>query len=211
MLFRSLLLDLTSALKSARELSRQRAELVEFANRLALVVDQEASVLLAEVEKELIRNRAENPSGLLLRASMFLDAQAAEAAYSARRNTVLKALESLGYEVRDGMETAWIKNGRVVLKRASNSTYGVEIAGSGERVQVRTVAFENAKRTLDQDRKAETEWCSEIDAIREFARGRGADISIEKAVPVGAVPLKVLQVEEEDNADRNINQIKRPL
>jgi hypothetical protein len=48
------------------------------------------------------------------------------------------ALADLGYEAREGMETAWVKDGRVVMHRASNPEMGVEIKGS-EPLQFRPV------------------------------------------------------------------------
>jgi hypothetical protein len=35
-----------------------------------------------------------------------------------RRRAVLEGLASLGYEVSEGMATAWVKEGRVVLRKA---------------------------------------------------------------------------------------------
>jgi hypothetical protein len=35
-----------------------------------------------------------------------------------RRRAVLEGLASLGYEVSEGMATAWVKQGRVVLRKA---------------------------------------------------------------------------------------------
>ncbi|YCI88526.1 hypothetical protein M1D99_12320 [Pseudomonas sp. R3-41] len=36
----------------------------------------------------------------------------------ARREAVLDGLASLGYEVREGMATAWVETGKVVLRKS---------------------------------------------------------------------------------------------
>jgi hypothetical protein len=74
--------------------------------------------------------------------------------------------------------------------------YGVEIGGGADaaRVQVRTVAFRGASAPADsaRDVDAETIWCGDLLQLQaEFAAGGGA-IVIERALPVGAVPLKVI-------------------
>ena len=48
-------------------------------------------------------------------------------AAAARRRAVLQALSSLGYEVTEGMATAWVEDGAIVLRKAANRDYGVEL------------------------------------------------------------------------------------
>jgi hypothetical protein len=49
-------------------------------------------------------------------------------AYS-HRSAVLEGLAGLGYEVTEGMSTAWVNGGRVVLRKAASPGYGVELSG----------------------------------------------------------------------------------
>ena len=83
----------------------------------------------------------------------------------ARRRAVLQGLASLGYEVTKGMATAWVEGGRVVLRKAANRDYGVELAGGAksDRLQVRAVGFGSpgAVRDTSRDRDMETIWCDE--------------------------------------------------
>ena len=115
----------------------------------------------------------------------------------ARRRAILKGLSELGYEVREGMETAWADSGRVVLKKPSLPGYGVEIGGAADatRLQVRAVAL-SAGRDTGRDRDVETIWCGDFGKLQVLISDKGGAITIEKSVSIGASPLKVLDAGE---------------
>lgn len=116
----------------------------------------------------------------------------------ARRTAVLEALGELGYDVVEGMETAVADGGRIVLRSASRPDYGVEMlsAGSTGRMQMRPVAFGTETHGPDpaRDRDAETIWCREVGTLRETLADRGDVFRIERALPVGAVALKRMDI-----------------
>jgi hypothetical protein len=112
---------------------------------------------------------------------------------AARRDAILAGLQSLGYEVREGMSTAWEQNGRVVLRSPSDPGYGVEIASAAdaERMQVRAVAF-YASRDQSRDFGVETTWCGDFGKLQALVASQGGAIQIERGLAVGAIPLKVV-------------------
>ncbi|GAB7549594.1 hypothetical protein CS8_093060 [Cupriavidus sp. 8B] len=116
----------------------------------------------------------------------------------ARREAVLGGLASLGYEVREGMATAWAEQGKVALRKTATPGYGVELGGAGDsaRLQMRAVAFSEARDT-SRDRDIEIIWCGEFTRLQALAAQRGAGIEIERALPVGAAPLRVATLENE--------------
>src|SRR5262249_55792997 len=69
-----------------------------------------------------------------------------------------------------GMATAWVKDGQVVLRKAANPGYGVELGGGkkSDHLQVRAVAFGSAASARDasRDLDMETVWCSEFERLR---------------------------------------------
>ncbi|NRA90319.1 MAG: hypothetical protein HRU43_04245, partial [Simkaniaceae bacterium] len=87
-----------------------------------------------------------------------------------RRAAIKRALIKAGYEVNDSMETAWVENGKLVVKKAENSLYGVEFMSPKNlaRIQARVVADENRskERTPSLDKNQEDIWCGEFDKIR---------------------------------------------
>lgn len=128
---------------------------------------------------------------LITQGRAALDAAKQRHAASLRRETILRGLASLGYEVREGMTTAWIEQGRIILRKPSVSGYGVELAGApdADRMQVRVVAFEEDRDKAD-DRNAESTWCGEFGGLQELVKKSGGALTIERALGVGAVPIK---------------------
>jgi len=91
------------------------------------------------------------------------------------------------------METAWARDGQVVAKKSSLPGYGVEIGGQAQsgRLQVRTVAL-SVDRDINRDKDVETIWCGEFTKLQELLAEHGNNLAIERALGVGAVPLKVI-------------------
>lgn len=120
------------------------------------------------------------------------EVRAASAAES-RRRAVLTGLRELGYQVQDHLSTATTAGGRLVVRAATESNYGVEItAGVGmERMQVRTVAL-SADRDTSGDLPAEQRWCGDFGELQKRLKSQGTEVVVEKALGVGAVPVKML-------------------
>ncbi len=112
---------------------------------------------------------------------------------TARRAALLRNLASLGYEATEGLETAWVEDGKVVLRKPAQPGYGVEVSGDGGagRVQMRIVAFDG-ETTADaaRDRDAETLWCGDIAELESRLSKAGGGLKIERALPIGATPVK---------------------
>lgn len=191
----SLELDLARAVTEARARASVQARLRGIAAELALLgsdaATREAAAVLAGLEESVEALMKQE-----VHASAVLEQAKKEIAARGRRRAVLEGLAGLGYQVSEQMETAWVENGRVVLKKTSQPGYGVEIGGGADaaRVQMRTVAFRGASDPADpaRDRDAETIWCGDLDRLRtRFAEG-GGEIAIETALGVGKVPLRVV-------------------
>ena len=112
----------------------------------------------------------------------------------AKRKAIRTALEKSGYEINDAMETAWVENGRLVVKKAANSLYGVEFMSPENlsRIQARVVADEQRsnERSPSLDKKQEEIWCDDFDTIRSFLKNDDLEILIDKMQDPGAVKLK---------------------
>ncbi|RBL67017.1 hypothetical protein C3E98_034375, partial [Pseudomonas sp. MWU13-2625] len=129
--------------------------------------------------------------------SALIEAELQQRAALARRQAVLEGLASLGYEVREGMATAWAQDGRVVLRKGATPGYGVEVGGNADngRLQVRAVAL-SAQRDTQRDKDIETIWCGEFQRLQALLAARGDNLSIEKALAVGAVPLREVLLDD---------------
>ncbi|MBB4098004.1 hypothetical protein [Sphingomonas kyeonggiensis] len=126
-----------------------------------------------------------------------LDAHRRALSSAARRTAVLEGLAGLGYEVTEGMRTTWVEEGRLVVRSATRPDYGVEVSAAGERMQMRPVAFDAGGVGPDpsRDRDAETIWCGDVSALQAGLGDAGGGLVIERALSVGATPLKRIAVE----------------
>ena len=191
----SLLLDLAAAVKIGRERARLERDLVERRAELSEMTSPEAASLRAEIEQALARP-AGNELELVKRADFLIEAEVRALAAEERRRAVLEGLASLGYEVSEGMATAWVAGGRVVLRKAANPGYGVELSGGSQSdvLQVRAVGIGNPTEARDtgRDRDMETIWCGEFERLQSLVAKDGGNLSIESARPVGQFPLKIV-------------------
>jgi hypothetical protein len=191
----SLLLDLTSAVKNGRERARIVSDLRERHAELSEMKSPESALLLAEIGQALALP-AGNELELVKRADFIIESEVRAMAAEERRRAVLEGLASLGYEVSEGMATAWVSGGRVVIRKAASPGYGVELSGGSQSdlLQVRTVRIGNPAETSDmsRDRDMETIWCGEFERLQSLVAKSGGNLSIESARPVGQFPLKVV-------------------
>ncbi|WP_105435907.1 hypothetical protein [Neorhizobium tomejilense] len=117
-----------------------------------------------------------------------------------RRRAILTGLADLGYEVKEGMETAWVENGRVVLKSTKSPSYGVEVGGNpSASMQVRTVGFENSGivRNTVGDIAAETEFCGDFTKLQARLAADGGALEIVKAMGIGTTAVKTVAMDSE--------------
>lgn len=191
----SLELDIVQAVTRARERSALQLRLRMLAEQLA-GIDQEN----AKQFSLTIVARLDEPSDLLIKleheAKVVLERALETTAAQSRRHVVLEGLAKLGYQVSENLETAWVQNGRVVIKRTSQPGYGVELSGKIDsgRVQMRAVAISNQGSSVDskRDRDAETIFCSDVATLQRSLGEAGGDFVIERALPIGATPLKIV-------------------
>ena len=193
-----------SLLVDGLEVETGRA-LAEARRRFSLRAD------LLLVRAELAAARGMSPDGdaegmetVELEAAIAADRAAIDAlrgarAAAARRAAVLEGLVGLGYEVTEGMSTSFAEDGRLVLRSAARPDYGVEVSAvaGAERMQMRPVAFDEGGVGPDpgRDRDAETIWCGDVSTLQDALTKAGGGLVIERALPVGATPLKRIEVE----------------
>ncbi|AAY93420.1 hypothetical protein D3X12_26230 [Pseudomonas protegens] len=195
LLLDSLVLELAQATRDSHERRARLVLLQELANEVAILCPAAVEQELVQAGQCSLANMAPVDE-LIARFNTLIEAELQQRAALARRQAVLEGLASLGYEVREGMATAWAKDGRVVLRKSATPGYGVEVGGTADngRLQVRAVAL-SAQRDTQRDKDIETIWCGEFQRLQALLAAQGDDLSIEKALAVGAVPLKEVQLD----------------
>lgn len=94
----------------------------------------------------------------------------------------------------------------MVVHNPTTAGYGVEIAAgaSMDRLQVRTVAFDT-NRDAAGDIPAEQRWCDDFGALSGVLKTMGSNLIVEKALGVGAVPIKLAAAAQPEGEKRTSN------
>ena len=197
LLYDSLRVDLAAALRDWRSSEGLRDALAALAAELAsLQGHPEATVLERSIKDTLTQASPETDEMTALsdRAKAWLADHRAAAASQARRDAVLRGLAAVGYEVRDGMAGLWSEGGRLVLRRGDSQDIGVELSGNPDsgRLQVRAVGLEDVGGQWDHGRDIDVErrFCSDLNRLGGNLGQLGVEITIERATPIGAQPLR---------------------
>ena len=193
LLLDSLILDLSNGIASAKVRRAALEHLTELAAELQSFTSEEAASIQSQVAACSEATAVETITALAEACQLFLDRETRRKAAQSRREVILQGLGRLGYEVHEGMTTAWAKDGRVVLRKPSLPGYGVEVGGQAEasRLQVRAVALTN-DRDPSRDKDVETIWCGEFSKLQQLVAENGDNLLIERAMAIGQVPLKVV-------------------
>lgn len=118
------------------------------------------------------------------------------ASAAARRKAVLEGLQKLGYQVQEGLSTMAADSGRLIARSPVNGDYGVElVTGANQKIQVRSIAFD-AARDSSQDVAEERRWCGDFGKLQAALQAGGCEVVVEKALGVGATPLRVVEAVE---------------
>ncbi|HFH2966274.1 hypothetical protein [Pseudomonas aeruginosa] len=198
LLLDSLVLDLAQAAREHQQQRQRQEHLQDLASEVAALGAAEHAELLQRAAACQPDSDPQQLAELTERCNAILTAHLQQQAALARRQAVLQGLASLGYEVREGMATAWAQTGRVVLRKPATPGYGLEVGGKADngRLQLRAVAL-NANRDSQRDRDIETLWCGEFQRLQALLAAQGGELSVERALGVGEVALKEIGEEEQ--------------
>jgi hypothetical protein len=175
--------------------------------------DPAAQTLLTEIIESLKVGSFAQADRLLEAAAETVAEIDRRVAATARRTAVLKGLAGLGYEIREGMVTAWEANGRVVVSKPGAADYGIELGAPQDmdRLQMRVVGAERPQspRTPERDRDQEAIWCSEVDELTRALADAGDSFAIERAFAIGAQPVKTVpslgtDLRQSDSVERRL-------
>jgi hypothetical protein len=194
----SLVIELSSYINLEKRLRQVRRELREL--RYSLDGDTpEERALLARIDTAVEQGSETEITLLLTDVRRFLAGMTKRKQAAARRNAVLTGLAALGYEVRETMNAAWVRDGRIVVKRPGIQDYGIELGATAdaEQMQVRVVGatVPRERRTPERDRDMEVRWCNDFSALSGALAESGISVELEHALDPGAVPVRTVAME----------------
>ena len=125
----------------------------------------------------------------------------------------LSGLKELGYDVREGMPSTWTSRKRLLVRYPGTPGVALELSGDSEsgRLQTRMVAVQGETRDPQTDRQVEETWCGDLEKLIETVSRTGGAVRIEKAQPVGAIPLKLVADDSQEASSEMRSKILMSL
>jgi hypothetical protein len=214
---RALLTD--SLILDAAENARRRHEQeVKFNQLRAMQASLEglatppAQEMASSIAKAMQIRDAVEMDRLIVEGASLIESETCDLAAMSRRRAILTGLASLGYEIREGMTTLWVRDGRIMLRKPGTPDYGVELGAPADasRLQIRLVGSDRplTPRNMQRDRDQETIWCSEFGKLQDLIAKSSGQLIIERAQPVGAVAVRTVSM---DTSIREVRDIERPI
>jgi hypothetical protein len=206
----SLILDAAASARRRHELEAKLNKLRATEASLEGLASAQALLMASTIAKALQARDASGIDQLIADGASLVDSETRDLAAVSRRRAILNGLASLGYEVREGMTTSWVRDGRIMLRKPGTPDYGVELGAPADaaRLQIRLVGSDrpSTPRSKQRDQDQETIWCSEFGKLQELIAKSSGELIIERAQAVGAVAVKTVLMESAVAEGRDIER-----
>ena len=191
----SLILELSAHLREERERDTIISELEALAVEL-----QSLNTAFSLDFCDKIHALRHNRTGVVALRSLLTEVQTHIAAETSKsdsaeqRLVILRGLAACGYEVRLGMEAAWVEDGYVILQKPGEAGYGVEFTApaTGSSVQTRIVALGTSGRDPQRDKEVEDNWCGDFRKLRQLLESEGFSAELRHATPAGSAAIRTV-------------------
>lgn len=202
LLLNSLVLEISDVVNRENEAEKLQTILDELEARLGVFA---AAPKEFRDEISTLRNKPASSAAamqLKLRIETWCEQHAHSLDNQYVRNLVLGSLRDSGYDLREGMQTAWVKDGSIVLHKPGNSDYGVELQDLNGNLRSRVVRFGDpgapvSEQQRQRDSEIEQQWCQAHAFALVALRDKGVDAKIMAKREPGEVPVAVIRVTED--------------
>lgn len=115
-----------------------------------------------------------------------------------KRRAIVESLSKLGYQTVEGMQTAFIKNGRLVVQQQHEEEYAVEVILNEDstKLQSRVIRYaasaDSSRQQKLRDHEQEVSWCAGHSAFLEEMAKRGWPSEYLSRSDAGKYPVKVV-------------------
>jgi hypothetical protein len=197
-LYEALAISFNAQLRYLREVNAWRKELRKLLGRTMLSSSPTVLAIAEELTKCDRASRVVDLSGLRGRLEKALAQEDAEQRSQRRRSAVLDSLAELGYEVEEGLETGLVQGGKLVMRRAAEDEYAVELVVNNDCSLVQTAVIRyaaNLERSPYQhvrDREREETWCRDYAKWQQRLKDQGWNTAFKLKIPAGQQPVKVV-------------------
>ena len=179
-LYEALAISFNAQLRHLREVNAWRKELRKLLGRTMLSSSPTVLAISEDLKKCDRAGRVVDLSGLRGRLENALAQEDAEQRSQRRRSAVLDSLAELGYEVQEGLETGLVQGGKLVVRKADEDEYAVELVVNNDCSLVQTAVIRYAAKLERspyqhlRDREREETWCRCAHILRQPSPRRPA-------------------------------------
>lgn len=204
----ALLLDCSARLQDLRRLEQQREDIQQLLDSAAHLADTAVQAVVSELRLLLASRRCVDLAPLRSRLQSAIAAAEAARERAYKRSAILDSLRALGYQTNEGLETALVKQGRLILRRSQADEYAVEMVADPDLNQLQTalVRFADSPELTEQqrrrDREREESWCQDHARLRRQMAARGLESAFRMQLKPGEHPVKVIVSDNRSAASR---------
>lgn len=201
----SLALEIDAALNADRAEQSRQASLAELEAELAIYPAAPPALI------EQLHILKSQPKAVITEVAAavrnWCDAESQRQDGEQIRSLVLGSLRELGYDVREGMATAWAEGGQLMLQKPGSSDYGVELQDVNGRVRTQVVRFgdpaaDPTEQQKQRDVEVEQQWCTAHSAVLKNLQDAGLEAKILASRAIGELPLEVRAVDSATIAEQ---------
>jgi hypothetical protein len=212
MLLNSLVLEVSDLKNNLEEEKVVKESLEKSLANLDLLNGEDAKRWKDNINKSLEGFNLNAAKKLIAKFEVWVALEEENQDAEVRRNAVLEALGQLGYEVREGMLSALIIDGKIVLQKPMKKDYGLEVTvpKKGKTLSTRIVAFRSRSTSHNKvkDKEMEEEWCSDYAQFKSFLDESGIGHNFRKVHKPGEVDMKVIKRELDESRGRVSDNLK---
>ena len=197
--FESLCLEAGNRLKAVRAVAAWQIEMDTMLEEASDYAGTAVDAIADELRELRLAGRVVSLESWQQRLDNAKEREGARLQREHQRRAILESLTSLGYETSEGMETALVQGGKLVLRKPGESDYAIEMVANADLSMMQTamVRYSDSDTITEQqrlrDREREAEWCDDHRRIREQLDRRGYETSFKLQMPAGAHPVRVVK------------------
>ena len=196
----SLMIEIAQAVRNQRNKNTLLEKLNSIKQELLVINSAEATKIKLQIDKAISTGDVHIFQNMLDTTKDKVSDIIKAASTAKGKEALINALSSLGYQIIEGMQTAVVENGQLIVKKPMQDTYGVQIQQimSSGKFQLRMVsATPDNQRSVCEDESEETAWCSDLSHIQKSLSDSGVELEIIKALDPGATPVQHSEIMEE--------------
>ena len=215
-LYEGLAISFNAQLRHLREVTAWRKDLRKQLSRAMLSSNPNALTIAQELGEFDRVGHVVDLRELRGRLERALAQDEAEQQSQRRRSAVLASLAELGYEVQEGLQTGLVQGGKLVMRKADEDEYAVELVVNNDYSLLQTAVIRyaaNLERSPYQhlrDREREETWCRDYAKWQQRLKDQGWNTAFKLRIPAGQQPVKVVLDKAKIQGTRSSAQKQRP-